>query len=317
MYKRFRDRRVDHETRLAHREQFLNKKDFILPLFVVEGSGVKDEISSMKNVWHLSIDTVVEYLSPLVAKGLSSVLLFGVPDEKGISQAYSPEGIVQRTIPVIKQKYPQLEIITDVCLCSYTSDGHCHNGDNDETCEILSDIALSHSRAGADAVAPSDMMDGRVYHIRKKLNENGFANVPVISYSAKFASNFYGPFRDAAECAPKTGDRKTYQMDIPNGNEAIEEIKADVDEGVSQIIVKPALSYLDIISRAKASVKVPVIAYNVSGEYTMLLEMIDRGFAREEVIYEVLVSIKRAGADRIISYHTPYVLENINAFRSL
>jgi porphobilinogen synthase len=234
--------------------------------------------------------------------------LFGVPQKKGIEQAYSAGGIVQSAIPVIKSKFPELEIITDVCLCSYTEDGHCHIGDNDKTCEVLAEIAVSQAKAGADIVAPSDMMDGRVHYIKEALKKNNFPKVKILSYGAKYASNFYGPFREAADCLPKSGDRKSYQMDYSNSNEAMEEIAADIDEGADQIMIKPALSYLDIIAKARAKFKIPLVAYNVSGEYVMLKKAVKAGDCAPDVILESLVSIKRAGADRIVSYFSPAVL---------
>jgi len=240
-------------------------------------------------------------------------------EKKGVEQAFSPDGIVQKAIPKIKKQFPNLEIITDVCLCSFTEDGHCHIGDNDKTCEILAEIAVSHAVAGADIVAPSDMMDGRVYFIKEALEKmkspypplrKGESHPQIMSYAAKFASNYYGPFRDAANCSPKSGDRKYYQMDYANPQEAMEEIAADIDEGADSIIIKPALSYLDIIAKAKMKFSCPIIAYNVSGEYKMLKTAIKNGDAKDEIIYETLLSIKRAGADRIITYFTPYFLKN-------
>lgn len=309
MFKRFRYRRIDEPTREKYRETFLYKKDFILPLFIVEGENIKEEISSMKNVYHYSIDRVIKDLKTLIGKGLKSVLIFGIPQIKGVDQAI--DGVVQRAVSSIREVYTELEIITDVCLCSYTEDGHCHIGDNDKTCEILAEVALSHAKAGADIVAPSDMMDGRVAYISEKLISNGFST-PVMSYAAKYASNFYGPFRDAADCAPQSGDRRSYQMDYCNSNEAVEEVMEDILEGASQIIIKPVLTYLDIVKRVKDKIELPVIGYNVSGEYKMLNEAVERGWANEDLINESLISIKRAGCDRIISYFTPYMLEKLN-----
>lgn len=305
MFKRFRQNRIDEETREKYRENSISLKDFIFPLFIVEGEGVCHEISSMKDVYHLSVDSLVEYLRPYVEKGLNSVILFGVPDQKGVSQAWNPSGIVQESIRVLKGAFPALEVICDVCICSFTENGHCHVGDNDETCEILAKIAVSYAEAGADVVAPSDMMDGRVWFIRKALDEAGLST-PIISYAAKFASSFYGPFRDAADCAPQEGDRRGYQMDFANGKEAQEEILADVEEGAAGIIVKPALSYMDVIAGAAENTTLPVIAYNVSGEYSMLLNAVEQNIVAESVIYETLLSMKRAGADRIITYFVPW-----------
>ncbi|PKN01554.1 MAG: porphobilinogen synthase [Elusimicrobia bacterium HGW-Elusimicrobia-1] len=308
MFKRFRPRRIDEDTRLRHRETFLKRKDFIWPVFLVRGKNLSMEISSMSGVFRYSVDRLLDELPLLAENGLKAILLFGVPSEKGIVQAYSPDGIVQKAVPLIKKYHPLLEVITDVCLCSYTSDGHCHTGDNDGTCEVLAEIALSHARAGADVVAPSDMMDGRVHYIKKALTANGLGGVKIMSYAAKYASNFYGPFRVAAACAPKSGDRKSYQMDPANVDEAMDEIAADVDEGADSVIIKPALSYLDVIAKARARFKIPIAAYNVSGEYQMLRRAVDENLVRADIIHEVLTSIKRAGADRIISYFTPEVL---------
>ncbi len=318
-FKRFRDRRVTEEVRAQHRESKLHQDDFILPLFIVDGSDVKKEISSMPNVFHYSIDRLLPDLQELVDLGLKSVLLFGVPKDKGVEQSFSATGLVQQATTLIKKLLPQLEVITDVCLCSYTHDGHCHIGDNDDTCEILAQIALSHAKAGADIVAPSDMMDGRVHYINKALKENGLSNTKILSYAAKYASNYYGPFRDAADCAPQSsdsnpGDRKSYQMDYANTDEAIAEVDADLEEGADQIMIKPALSYLDIIYRTKQhclqhNSDIPIVAYNVSGEYKMLLHSVNSGWANEDIIHESLLSIKRAGADRIVSYFTPYLLQ--------
>ncbi|MGL1893506.1 MAG: porphobilinogen synthase [Spirochaetaceae bacterium] len=310
MYKRFHYKRESEEIRLKHRQTFLYKEDFILPLFIVEGDDVKTEIPSMPEVYHFSIDRVLLYLDKMIELGLTSVLLFGIPDKKGIKEAL--DGIVQKAVKAIKAKFPGLEVITDVCLCSYTENGHCHIGDNDETCKILADVALSHVKAGADIVAPSDMMDGRVYHIKNKLDENGYNDIPVMSYAAKYASNFYGPFRDAADCAPETGDRKSYQMDYCNRDEAIEEVFEDIVEGAKQIIIKPALSYLDIIRDVKDKIDLPVIGYNVSGEYKMIYESVKQGWASEDLINETIISLKRAGCDRIITYFTPYLLEKLS-----
>ena len=325
-FKRFRFKRIDKNTRAKYQETLLNKSDFIWPVFLVNGRNIKQEISSMPDVFHFSSDVLIRELKPLVKSGLKSVLLFGVPEKKGIEQAYSPDGIVQKAIPLIKKTFPELEIITDVCLCSFTENGHCHIGDNDATCEILAKIAVSHAVAGADVVAPSDMMDGRVYYIREALTnmkspsptlKKGECRRPgecsdhpkIMSYAAKFASNYYGPFRDAADCAPKSGDRKSYQMDYANSEEAMEEIAADIDEGTNSIIIKPALAYLDIISKARMKFSCPIVAYNVSGEYKMLKMAIENGDAKEEIIYETILSMKRAGADRIISYFTPHFLK--------
>ncbi len=310
MYKRFRYKRESEEVRLKYRETFLNKEDFILPLFIVEGSDIKREIPSMPKVYHFSIDRVLTYLVEMTEIGLKSILIFGIPDKKGINEAL--DGIVQSAVKAIKEKFPDLEVITDVCLCSYTENGHCHIGDNDETCKILADIALSHVKAGSDIVAPSDMMDGRVYHIKSKLKKNNYNDIPIMSYAAKYASNFYGPFRDAADCAPSTGNRKTYQMDYCNRNEALDEVYEDINEGATQIIIKPALSYLDIIRDVKEKIDLSIIGYSVSGEYKMIYESVNQGWAAEDLINETIISLKRAGCDRIITYFTPYFLEKLS-----
>ncbi len=309
MFKRYRDRRIDAATRLKHQETFLKKEDFIWPIFLLEENDRVEKIDSMPSLYRYSADKLMPVLEEHINRGLKAVLLFGVPDKKGIEMAYSPEGIVQKAVPLIKKAFPRLEVITDVCLCSFTQDGHCHIGDNDKTCALLAKVALSHARAGADIVAPSDMMDGRVFYIRKALDEAGFTKVRIMSYAAKYASSFYGPFRTAADCAPKKGDRKSYQMDPPNAQEAMEEIASDIEEGASSIIIKPALSYLDIIYRAKQKFRVPIVAYNVSGEYSMLKLLMEKGLAGKDIVMETLISIKRAGADRIISYFTPEMLQ--------
>ncbi len=306
-FKRFRYRRIDETTRMKYRETFLSKGDFILPLFLVEKAGYKEEIASMPGVYHLGVDACIDYLKPLIEAGLKSVILFSVPGHKGVKQAWDPNGIVQNAVPRIKSRFPALEIISDVCICSFTPDGHCHIGDNDKTCEILARIALSHALAGVDIVAPSDMMDGRVAYIKESFNQNGL-NTKIMSYAAKYASSFYGPFREATDCAPTHGDRKSYQMDPANSDEALLEIQEDLKEGSDAYIVKPALPYLDIIRRASERFKAELIAYNVSGEYSMLRLLIENHLAKEDIIRESLISIKRAGADRIISYFTPYVL---------
>jgi porphobilinogen synthase len=308
MFKRFRSSRINEETRLKNRETFLHPKDFILPIFLVEGKNIKQEITSMPEVYHFSVDKLLIELEPLINNGLQSVLLFPVPEKKGIEQAWSDSGIIQTALPLIKNKFPKLEIITDVCLCAFTEDGHCHIGDNDKTCQILSKIALSHAKAGADIVAPSDMMDGRIFFIKNSLKENNLNQTKILSYAAKYASNFYGPFRDATDCAPKTGDRKTYQMDYANSNEAMLEIATDIEEGANQIMIKPAMAYLDIIANAKHNFSIHLVAYNVSGEYRMIKDAIEKGYAKEDLIIETLTSIKRAGANKIVSYFTPYIL---------
>ena len=289
-------------------ETQLHPKNFILPYFVVEGKGKREEMKSMPEVYHLSIDSLLTDIPKAV--GIKSVLLFGLPeakDEVG-SQAYGKNGIVQKAIGAIKKEFKDLIVITDVCLCGYTSHGHCgiikgNKIDNDSTLEVLTKIALSHADAGADVVAPSAMMDGQVKVIREALDKKGFKDVGILGYSVKYASNFYWPFRDALHSVPQFGDRKSYQIDYRNSNEALREIKQDIDEGADIVMVKPALVYLDIIYRAKEKFSVPIAAYNVSGEYAMIKKLAGGDKIKEmNLALEVLTSIKRAGADLIISY---------------
>lgn len=292
------------------RETGLSISDLIYPLFVVEGEGIKEEISSLPGNYHFSVDRLEEEVLELVDLGIPAVLLFGIPDYKDAtgSSAYDPDGIVQRAVRKIKEVTSDILVITDVCLCEYTDHGHCGvlTGDgqvaNDPSLAYLAQTALSHAQAGADIVAPSDMMDFRVEAIRKKLDEEGYSHVPIMAYSAKYASSYYGPFREAAGSAPSFGDRKSYQMDYHNSDEALEEISLDLDEGADLIIVKPALAYLDIIQRASQTFTAPLVAYQVSGEYSMLTQAIGAGILDEEVIYESLIAIKRAGAGMIITY---------------
>jgi len=292
------------------RQTTLSVDDFVYPLFVRQGEGLKEPIKSMADCFHFSPDTVAAEAAEVAALGIPAVLLFGLPgkkDENG-SEAWAENGVVQRSIGEIKKAAPQLLVITDVCLCAYTKSGHCgvvKKGkiDNDSTCELLAKVALSHAQAGADIVAPSDMMDGRVKYIREALEENDFKDVAIMAYSAKYASAFYGPFRDVAESAPEFGDRKTYQMDPPNADQALAEIALDIEEGADIVMVKPALPYLDIICRARQRFDCPIAAYNVSGEYMMLNSAADAGLLdKEQAMLEVLYSIKRAGADIIITY---------------
>lgn len=292
------------------RETSLSASDFIYPLFIVEGENIKKEISSMPSQFQFSIDKVLSECGELVDLGIKAVLLFGIPrekDDKG-TQAYAEDGIIQRATRSIKAAYPELLVITDVCLCEYTSHGHCgaiQQGDvlNDETLELLAMEAVSHVNSGADMVAPSDMMDGRVGAIRKALDSHGLENTPIMAYAAKYSSAFYGPFREAAESAPQFGDRKTYQMDPGNSDEALREIALDISEGADIVMVKPALSYLDVIRRAKDTFSIPIAAYNVSGEYSMVKAAANAGWIDgEKVMMEILTSIKRAGADVIITY---------------
>jgi porphobilinogen synthase len=292
------------------RETSLDVGDLIYPLFVVPGDNIKEEIDSMPGVYHFSINLLVEEVKEVRDLGIPAILLFGVPsykDELG-SEAYSEEGIVQKAVREIKEKVPEIVVITDVCMCGYTIHGHCgivENGQvvNDKTVDYIAKIALSHVEAGADIVAPSDMMDGRVAAIRKLLDSKGFVNTPIMAYSAKYASSFYGPFREAADSFPQFGDRKSYQMDYGNSNEALREIALDIEEGADIVMVKPALSYLDIIRRVKDNFNIPIAAYNVSGEYSMVKAAAKMGWIDEKsVVLEILTSIKRAGADIVITY---------------
>lgn len=292
----------------------LGPKDIVLPYFVLEGKRVKKEIKSMPGVYHLSVDNLLKDIRE--AKGLRSILLFGIPrtkDETG-SQAYRDDGVVQNAIKAIKREFGKLIVITDVCLCGYTTHGHCgivkdKKIVNDEALNLLAKIAFSHAQAGADFVAPSAMMDGQVKAIREILDENRFSDTGILAYSAKYASSFYGPFREALDSHPQFGDRKSYQMDYRNSGEALREIKQDINEGADIVMVKPALAYLDIIYRAKQKFNVPIAAYNVSGEYSMIKKLAGGDKTKEkELASEVLTSIKRAGADLIISYFGKEVL---------
>jgi porphobilinogen synthase len=293
------------------RETTLDPKNFIYPLFVRHGKGVRTEITSMPGNYHLSIDMLVEEVGAARDDGVSAVILFGLPEKKDEtgSEAWDDEAAVQTAVRTLKQEYPELIVVTDVCLCEYTSHGHCgviEDGGvaNDKTLELLARAAVSHARAGADIVAPSDMMDGRVEAIRSYLDEEGFSEVTILSYAAKYASAFYGPFREAAESAPQFGDRRAYQMDPANADEALVEVGLDIEEGADIVMVKPALAYLDVIRRVKETFGVPVAAYNVSGEYSMLMAAVERGWIeRERAMLEVLTAIKRAGADIILTYH--------------
>jgi len=307
---RLRRLRRSAAIRDMFRETSLSVSDLIYPLFVVEGDNVKKAISSMPEQFQLSVDNVLRECDELQKLGVNSVILFGIPNEKDEvgSGAYDDNGVIQRALRAIKKEFPELVAITDVCLCEYTSHGHCgviENGDvqNDKTLELLVSEALSHARAGADIIAPSDMMDGRIGAIRTALDASGFADTPIMAYSAKYSSAFYGPFREAAESTPQFGDRKTYQMDLGNSDEAMREIALDIQEGADIVMVKPALSYLDVIRRAKDTFNMPMAAYNVSGEYSMVKAAAQQGWLDgEKVMMEILTSIKRAGADVIITY---------------
>lgn len=304
--------RTSEAVREMARETRLSKKALVYPVFIREGSGIREEIPSLPGQYHYSPDTICEEMERLVKAGINKILLFGIPahkDELG-SSAWDNNGAVQQAIREIKKNFPQIYCITDVCMCEYTSHGHCGVLDacttvnNDKTLELLCKVSLSHVRAGADMVAPSDMMDGRVLAIRHALDSEGFTHIPIMAYSAKYASAFYGPFRDAAGSAPSFGDRRSYQMDIHNRKEALKEIDSDIEEGADIVMVKPAMSYLDIIWQASQRTNLPLAAYSVSGEYAMIesaakADLIDR----DRIIGEVAVSIFRAGADILITYH--------------
>ncbi|MEW5745496.1 MAG: porphobilinogen synthase [Nitrospirota bacterium] len=318
---RYRRLRKNEVIRSMVRETAIAPDDFIYPLFVTFGKGVRKEISSMPGCYQESVDEVVKHAKEVHALGIPSIILFGIPgqkDELGTA-AYADNGEVQQAIRAVKDAVPDLYVITDVCMCEYTNHGHCgfiEKGEvnNDKTLNLLAMEALSHARAGADMVAPSDMMDGRVEAIRKALDSEGFSGVPIMSYAAKYASAFYGPFREAAESTPQFGDRRSYQMDPANRREAIKEVALDVAEGADIVMVKPALSYLDIISDVKASFGVPVAAYNVSGEYSMVKAAGKMGWIDEaRVMMEILLSIKRAGADLILTYFAKDAAKLLNA----
>lgn len=309
IYRARRLRRNENFRRLV-RETKLSVDDFIMPLFIVPGTRVTNPISSMPGIAQLSIDRAVEEGKAIRDLGIPGVILFGIPDHKDAvgSDAYSDDGIIQRALETLKEQVPGLLLITDVCFCEYTDHGHCgivkgQDVDNDATLEILVKEALSHARAGADMVAPSDMMDGRVGAIRQALDSEGFPHVPILAYAAKFASGFYGPFREAAESTPQFGDRRSYQMDPPNAEEALREVEMDIAEGADIVMVKPALPYLDIIRRVKEKFGYPVAAYSVSGEYAMIKAAALNGWLDgERVMLEALTGIKRAGADMILTY---------------
>jgi len=311
-YPLYRPRRLRKSGALRKmvRETRLSPEDFIYPLFVVHGRKVRHEIESMPGIAQVSVDLAVREAEEACKLNIPAVILFGIPEKKDLkgTEAYSARGIIQQAIRAIKRELPQVIVITDVCLCEYTSHGHCGivvDGEvhNDTTLVFLARMALSHAEAGADMVAPSDMMDGRVKAIRDLLDRKGFENIPILSYAAKHASVFYGPFREAAESTPQFGDRKSYQMDPANAREALREVRLDVQEGADIIMVKPALPYLDIIRRVREEIDLPVGAYNVSGEYAMIKAAAQRGWIDgERAMMEVLTAIKRAGADLIITY---------------
>jgi porphobilinogen synthase len=316
---RLRRLRRSERIRGLVRETSLRVEDLLYPIFVRPGKGMRIPISSMVGQFQLSIDQVIEEVKETEALGIPGVILFGIPERKDElgSEAYSDDGIVQRAVRAIKEEFPDFLVITDVCLCGYTNHGHCGvvDGDhilNDPTLELLAKQALSHARAGADMVAPSDMMDGRVAAVRKALDENGFSEIAILAYSAKFASSFYGPFREAAESAPQFGDRRSYQMDFANAREAMREVRLDIQEGADIIMVKPALPYLDVITRVKEAFDIPVAAYNVSGEYAMIKAAAQMGWIDgERAMMECLLSIKRAGADFILTYFAKEAAERL------
>jgi porphobilinogen synthase len=319
----YRPRRLrkNENFRRMIRETKLSVDDLVFPLFVTTGKDVKKPISSMPGHFQMSVDHLVKEVQKTKESGIPAVLLFGIPEKKDetASGAFVKDGIIQQAVRRIKDRVPDIIVITDLCLCEYTSHGHCgmiekDDVDNDTTLEVLAETAVSHARAGADMVAPSAMMDGQVGAIREALDEAGYENLPIMAYSAKYASSFYGPFREAAESAPKFGDRKSYQMDPANGDEAIREISLDVEEGADIIMVKPALPYLDIIRRAREEFELPIAAYNVSGEFAMIKAAANLGWIDEErAMMESLTSIKRAGADIIITYFAPEAAKLLRA----
>src|SRR5215467_9178725 len=308
---RMRRLRRTQRFRNLVRETRLSPESMIYPIFVCPGEKVRTEISSMPGQYNVSIDNAVELARDAEKAGIAGILLFGIPAEKDEagSDAYDENGIVQKALRAIRENVRELLLITDVCLCEYTSHGHCglikhHDVQNDPTLKLLADASVSHVRAGADMVAPSDMMDGRVGAIRQALDSEGFTNTPIMAYSAKYASGFYGPFREAAGSTPKFGDRRSYQMDPPNAREALREISLDIDEGADIVMVKPAMAYLDIIARARQQFDVPIAAYQVSGEYAMIEAAARNGWIeRERVMMESLLSIRRAGASIILTYY--------------
>ncbi|AIH03723.1 porphobilinogen synthase [Thermodesulfobacterium commune] len=317
----YRPRRLrkNENIRSLVRETIITVDDLIYPLFVCEGKGVKQEIRSMPEVYRFSLDQLIEEVKQVVELGIKAVLLFGIPDKKDEvgSSAYAKDGIVQKAVRTLKEKFPDLVVITDVCLCEYTSHGHCgiiknHTVDNDATLEQLAKIAVSHAKAGADIVAPSDMMDGRVGRIREALDEAGFTDVAIMSYAVKYCSAFYGPFREAAESAPQFGDRRSYQMDPANIREALREAYLDVQEGADILMVKPAMPYLDVIKTIRQEINHPLAAYQVSGEYAMIKAASKLGWLDEEkIMFESLIAIKRAGADLIITYFAKKVAQTL------
>ena len=310
--------RANENLRRLVRETTLSVDDLIYPMFVVHGHNTETEISAMPGCYQYSVDRLVTAAKELTDLGIPGTILFGIPAAKDPlgTEAYADDGIIQLSVRAIKDAVPDLLVMTDVCLCEYTDHGHCgviedSEVQNDPTLELLVKESLSHARAGADVIAPSDMMDGRVGAIRDALDENGYENIPIMAYAAKYASAFYGPFREAAESAPQFGDRRSYQMDPANAEEALREVALDIQEGADILMVKPALSYLDVIHRVKTEFQVPVAAYNVSGEYAMVKAAAQNGWIDEErVALELLTSIKRAGADMILTYFAKLVASN-------
>ncbi|MEW6510996.1 MAG: porphobilinogen synthase [Bacteroidota bacterium] len=320
---RLRRLRMTETLRSMVRETTLTKKDFIYPLFVVPGRNVKKAVSSMPGVFQMSVDTIVRECADVMSRGIPAVIFFGIPEEKDEvgSGAYNEHGVVQEALRAVKKEIPELFLITDVCLCEYTSHGHCGivRGNeivNDESVELLTREALTHAEAGADMVAPSDMFDGRVKAIRETLDANGFPNLPIMSYAAKYASGFYGPFREAAESTPKFGDRRSHQMDPANSDEAIREVAQDIAEGADIVMVKPAMPYLDVLYRVKQTFGMPTAAYNVSGEFSLVKAAASMGWVDgERVMMEMLTGIKRAGADLILTYFAKEAAEVLDRNR--
>lgn len=311
-FKRHRRLRQSATMRAMVKETYLHKEDFIYPIFVIDGENIKNPVESMPGVYQFSLDRLAEEMDEVVSLGIPSVILFGLPAEKDEvgTQAFHDHGIVQEATRFIKKNYPEIIVVADTCLCEFTSHGHCgvvsedHKILNDPSLDILAKTAVSQAQAGADIIAPSNMMDGFVAAIRKGLDDAGFEDVPIMSYAVKYASAYYGPFRDAADGAPKFGDRKTYQMDPSNRYEAMREATSDVEEGADFLIVKPALSYLDIVRDVRNNYDLPVVAYNVSGEYAMVKAAAINGWVDEkQIVLETLTGMKRAGADLIITYH--------------
>ena len=317
---RLRRLRLNQNIRDLIKETEITLNDLIYPMFIIPGKSRSEEIESMPGIFRHTIDNALKEISEIVELGIKAILLFGIPEKKDdiATGAYSKKGIIQNAVKSIKKEFNDLIVITDLCLCEYTDHGHCgviHDGyvDNDETLELLSLTALSHAEAGADIIAPSDMMDGRVAKIREVLDDNEFLNIIIMSYSAKYASAFYGPFRDAAKSAPSFGDRKSYQMNPPNIREAIREIEQDIEEGADIIMVKPALCYLDVISAVREEFNHPLAAYSVSGEYSMVKAASKMGWIDEQkIVLEMLTSIKRAGADIIITYFAKQIAKSIS-----